>query len=52
MELDIRPDPPEDVRAAIETALRLAAERDGARSAWWRAGLEDAVREEPRRSTW
>ena len=52
MELDIRPDPPEDVRAAIEDALRLAAERDDARSAWWRAGVEAAVGEEPRRPTW
>ncbi len=58
MELEIRPEPTEDVRAAIAAALRPAGApdavdgRDGAGSAWWRAGLEEAIRAEPERATW
>lgn len=47
MELEIRPEPPEDVRAAIAEALRAAAarsrEEEEEARAWWRAGLEEAV---------
>lgn len=42
MELDVRPDPPEDVRAALAAALDDDA--DGApTSPWWRAGIEESV---------
>lgn len=46
MELEIRPEPPEDVRVAIAEALRPAIDGrpDAAvESPWWRAGLEEAV---------
>ncbi len=46
MELEVKPEPPKDVREAIRAALRrLEAERE---SAWWRAGVEESVRDEPR----
>lgn len=51
MELEIRPEPPEHVRAAIAEALRAAAAERSREAdegdAWWRAGLEEAVAEQP-----
>ena len=41
MEVEIVPEPPEEVRRAIEVALAPASPAD-APGAWWRAGLEDA----------
>jgi hypothetical protein len=39
VELDVRPDPPEQVRRAIAAALAATAEERP--SDWWRAGLAD-----------
>lgn len=45
MDVEIRPEPPDDVRAAILAALRRAG-ADERESPWWRAGVEvDAVDE-------
>jgi hypothetical protein len=42
MELEIRPDPPESVRRAIEAAL-AAADAPEPGSAWWRAGVDESL---------
>lgn len=41
VELDVRPEPPEEVRAALEAALLVDGEQPP--SAWWRAGVDEAV---------
>jgi hypothetical protein len=47
VEVLIVPDPPEPVRAALEQAVRNAIlPQDGRSSAWWRAGLAEAVEED------
>jgi hypothetical protein len=46
MEILVVPDPPEPVRAALEQAVRDATPPDGGASAWWRAGLAEAVEED------
>lgn len=49
MDLDVVPDPGEDVREALAAALderhELDAEAAGS-SAWWRAGVEESVRQD------
>jgi hypothetical protein len=42
MELEIRPEPPESVRRAIEAALADADEAEPG-SAWWRAGVDESL---------
>jgi hypothetical protein len=51
VELHIEPEPTPEERAAIEQALAVAPSGRGehARSAWWRAGLEEALSTEPGR---
>jgi hypothetical protein len=45
VELEIRPDPPDEVRRAIAAALESS--RDGGpESAWWHAGVEDLLAHE------
>jgi hypothetical protein len=46
--LDWRPEPTPEEREALEQALaRLLAEREDARGAWWRAGVEESVAPDP-----
>jgi hypothetical protein len=40
--LEIRPEPLEPVRRAIEVAV-AAANEPGVESGWWRAGVEEAL---------
>jgi hypothetical protein len=42
MELEIRPDPPEDVRRAIAAAIAASREADPG-SAWWRVGVDETL---------
>jgi hypothetical protein len=42
MEVEIRPEPPEDVRRAIELALAAAAVGERV-SPWWQAGIEESL---------
>jgi len=43
-ELDVTPEPPDEVAKAIAAALREDAAAD--ESPWWRAGVEESLREE------
>jgi hypothetical protein len=45
MELEIRPEPPEQAARAIEQALQ-AASTQPPESAWWRAGIDEALAED------
>jgi hypothetical protein len=45
VELEIRPDPPEDVRRAIAAALEASREAER-ESAWWRAGVGETLADE------
>jgi len=41
-DVEIEPDPSDENRAAVEAAVRAAAEaREPSRSGWWRAGLRE-----------
>ena len=42
VELDVSPQPPDEVHDAIAAALRVVRQDDDA-NAWWRAGLHEAV---------
>jgi hypothetical protein len=47
VQLEITPEPSAEERAAIEAAVvGLLAGTNGNQSAWWRAGLSDAVEED------
>lgn len=49
MDLDVAPDPGEEVREALVKALEERRERDAdgaGSSAWWRAGVAESVRAE------
>ena len=47
--IEISPEPePEERDAIVRAAARARAEADG-RTAWWREGVEDALRETPSR---
>jgi len=41
--LELVPEPPEDVRAALDRLLEWELAREEAPSAWWLAGIEEAV---------
>ena len=44
MDVEIRPEPPEAEREALDEALaRLLAEEADPRSDWWRAGLRETL---------
>ena len=47
MEIEISPEPPDDVREALEAALREPRAGEQPESPWWRAGIEENVRGEP-----
>jgi glucose-6-phosphate dehydrogenase assembly protein OpcA len=40
VQIEVTPEPPDDVHEAIEAALRPLLEPEEPESAWWRAGLE------------
>ena len=46
MALEVRPEPADEVRAAIAQALR-AADREPGGGRWWRAGLAESVQDDP-----
>lgn len=49
MDVDVVPEPGEEVGDAIAAALEARREKDSeaaGRSAWWRAGVEESVRED------
>jgi hypothetical protein len=47
MDLEITPDPPPEEREAVERALaRLLAEPSEGRSAWWREGVRENLRDD------
>ena len=49
MDLDVAPDPGEEMREALATALDARREFDAeaaGSSAWWRAGVEESVRQD------
>lgn len=46
MQIEVTPEPPDDVRKAIEAALRAVREPEEPESMWWRAGLEQGLAEE------
>jgi hypothetical protein len=44
VDVEIRPEPPEEEREALDEALaRLLAEPEDPRSDWWRAGLRETL---------
>ncbi len=44
MEVEIRPEPTAEERAAILTALeRVRDEEDGDPGSWWKAGLRESI---------
>ena len=45
MKLDVRPEPSEEHKSALEAALEKvgAGEVDGRRSAWWSLGVEEGL---------
>jgi hypothetical protein len=45
VELEIRPDPPDEVRRAIAAALESSREGEP-ESAWWRAGVDESLADE------
>lgn len=45
-ELRIDPEPPRAVAEAIAAAVRAAGAAEAQESAWWRAGIEDSLRDE------
>jgi hypothetical protein len=48
-QIEISPEPEPDERDAILRAAARARETADGRSAWWREGVEDALRETPTR---
>ena len=43
MQLEIRPEPTQAERAAIEAALRALEADGGGRGAWWAAGVAESL---------
>jgi hypothetical protein len=52
MELEIRPEPPDPVRRAIEAALAEGAGDGSHESPWWRAGVDEALAAEDDQAAW
>lgn len=49
MDLDVAPDPGEEVREALAAALEARRQHDAdaeGSSAWWRAGIAESVRQD------
>lgn len=47
MEIELTPEPPDEVGEAVAAALARALAEDGDPGPWWRQGLEENLEPEP-----
>jgi hypothetical protein len=47
VEIELSPEPPEEVAAAVAETVAQALAADGDPGAWWRAGLQENLEPDP-----